>query len=99
MWALLFLVAIPALLWLCYWYQQSQNDGAGPVPAGKKIEGEKVVVAFQGSRYDITDFVKYHPGGKDVLLEHNGRDVEQPMLDNKHSVHAYERLKSYKIDE
>ena len=63
----------------------------------KKVEEQQVIVKFRGNEYNITDFVKDHPGGKQVLLENNGNDVEELMLENKHSVVAYDTLETYKI--
>lgn len=58
---------------------------------------DKIIVKYKGSQYDITNFVKKHPGGKKILLENNGQDIEQMMIDNEHSMHAYELLEKYKI--
>ena len=58
----------------------------------------KVVVTFKGSKYDISNFVRKHPGGKTILLDNNGKDVEQLMLENEHSDHAYKTLDKYKIN-
>src|SRR5437016_1400513 len=53
---------------------------------------ERVIVTFKDATYDITDFVRKHPGGKEVLLENNGKDIEKLMLDIGHSEHAYKTL-------
>lgn len=58
----------------------------------------KVIVTYKGSTYNISDFVRKHPGGKKVLLENNGKDVEKLMLENEHSEHAYQLLEKYKIN-
>lgn len=59
---------------------------------------EKIIVTFRGSLYDITNFVKKHPGGKNILLENNGKDIEYLMIGNGHSDYAYKLLEKYKID-
>ena len=64
------------------------------VPINKKI-----FVTFQGSKYDITSFAKKHPGGKTVLVENNGKDIEQLMIENGHSDNAYKTLDTFKIQE
>lgn len=56
-----------------------------------------VVVTLKGQKYDITDFIKKHPGGKEILRENIGKDIEQQMLDAGHSDHAYKILDRYKI--
>lgn len=58
---------------------------------------EKNIVTYKGSQYDITDFIRKHPGGKAILIQNNGKDIEQLMLENEHSAHAYELLEKYKI--
>lgn len=60
---------------------------------------EKVIVTYKGSKYDITNFVKKHPGGRAILLQNNGKDIEQPMLKIGHTENAYKTLEKYKITE
>jgi len=62
------------------------------------IINEIIMVTYKGSKYDITDFIKKHPGGKDVLIEYNGKDIEQVMIENEHSAHAFSKLEKYKIE-
>lgn len=57
----------------------------------------RIVVTYQGNQYDITAFVKYHPGGKKVLLDNNGADVETLMRANQHSDRAYAKLATYRV--
>ena len=59
--------------------------------------GQKVIVSFRGENYDVTNFVRLHPGGKKVLLQNNGKDIEQLMLNNDHSKEAYRILEKYRI--
>ena len=66
-----------------------------PIP---EEEYPKVIVTFKGSEYDITNFIKRHPGGKQILLDNNGKDIEELMLANEHSSHAYQLLERYKIN-
>lgn len=60
-------------------------------------KSETVLVTFKGHCYDITDFLKRHPGGKEVLLENNGKDIEKIMGENEHSQHAYNLLEGYRL--
>jgi len=62
-----------------------------------KNDTNKTIVLFKGSRYDITDFLKKHPGGKKILIDNNGKDIEKLMLENEHSKNAYKMLEKYKI--
>ncbi len=59
---------------------------------------KRIIVQYHKSSYDITDFAKKHPGGKKILLENNGKDIEKLMIDNDHSDHAYKLLEKYKIN-
>lgn len=63
----------------------------------EKQDYETVIVNFKGSKYNITDYIVKHPGGKKVLLDNNGKDIEKLMLENKHSNNAYEILEKYRI--
>jgi cytochrome b involved in lipid metabolism len=63
----------------------------------KSENSNKIIVQFRGYEYDITDFVRKHPGGKQLLLENNGNDIEKLMLENEHSANAYNILEKYKI--
>jgi len=58
----------------------------------------KVIVSYKGSQYDITNFVKFHPGGKQVLLDNSGVDIEQLMAEVGHSKHAYDTLEKYRMN-
>lgn len=78
---------------------RGSNDFDFPQPSPRVEKGHKIIVTFKGDRYDITDFVNKHPGGKHVLIENNGRDIEELMLENEHSPAAYAKLAQYKIKE
>ncbi|XP_053675479.1 uncharacterized protein LOC128725739 [Anopheles nili] len=49
--------------------------------------------------YDITNFLKLHPGGHDVLVENGGRDATIAFLNAGHSSMALKSLKLYEIGE
>ncbi|KAG8905496.1 fatty acid alpha-hydroxylase [Tulasnella sp. 403] len=57
-------------------------------------------ITRKGKVYDVTGFLKDHPGGEDLILQHAGKDVEEAMADaseHDHSDSAYEMLESYLI--
>lgn len=60
---------------------------------------EDVWIIIDENVYDITDFIKEHPGGKDILLSFGGNDV----TDMFHDLHKPSILKDiaerYKIGE
>ncbi|GJQ84112.1 hypothetical protein Trydic_g12085 [Trypoxylus dichotomus] len=47
--------------------------------------------------YDITGFIKEHPGGADVLLEHAGRDATIAFRSTGHSSFAIKALEKYYV--
>lgn len=53
-----------------------------------------VLVKFKDVTYDITSFLSDHPGGKDVLLAHNGKEIEEVMKEVLHSPYAYQFLQT-----
>ena len=59
-----------------------------------------VLVGVSGSWYDVTSYVKHHPGG-DVILEYAGRDATEIFVAN-HDLRVLKRHKkagSYEWDE
>lgn len=50
--------------------------------------------------YDVTPFLEDHPGGKDLILEHGGKDVMEIMdnpISHRHSDSAYDMLEEHLI--
>lgn len=43
----------------------------------KHNKSDDAYVAIRGNVYDITKFIKHHPGGEDILLFAAGRDATQ----------------------
>jgi cytochrome b involved in lipid metabolism len=65
----------------------------------KHIEkDDRIIVTFGDGKYDITDFLDEHPGGRNVLIKKNGKDIEKAMKDNNHSADAYSILEKYRIN-
>ena len=51
-----------------------------------------------GSVYDVTPFLKDHPGGRDILLENAGKDISLKMnSEHEHSKIAFAVLAKYRI--
>lgn len=84
------IIIIVAILYMSYSDQKVNSNDTRQI-----AQPEKVIVGYKNQTYDITDFVKKHPGGKHVLLENNGKDVEQLMIENEHSSNAYKTLEKY----
>jgi cytochrome b involved in lipid metabolism len=62
------------------------------------LDEKRIIVTFRNKDYDITDFLDEHPGGRNVLIKKNGRDIEKAMQDNNHSDDAYAILEKYCIN-
>ena len=40
---------------------------------------------FEGSVYDITDYVPLHPGGSDVFGPYFGKSIDEPFEEQMHT--------------
>uniref|UniRef100_A0A1I8GH37 Cytochrome b5 heme-binding domain-containing protein n=1 Tax=Macrostomum lignano TaxID=282301 RepID=A0A1I8GH37_9PLAT len=47
--------------------------------------------------YDVTEFLKQHPGGAEVLLENAGADCTEAFKDTGHSGAARQQLANYLV--
>jgi len=54
-------------------------------------------VVIDGKIYDVTKFLKEHPGGKEILLEHGGIDATADFESIGHSSDAKQLMKKYLI--
>lgn len=61
--------------------------------------GAPVWIIYKGNVYDVTDFVKDHPGGAELILEKAGKDATKAFNGAGHSSDAVNDLKKYKIGE
>lgn len=53
-----------------------------------------------GYVHDITPFLEDHPGGKDIMLDHLGKDVSDVFVDDRvhaHGTVAYNMLAKYPL--
>jgi len=60
---------------------------------------DDIWVTYEKNVLDITKFLKIHPGGSEVLLEHAGEDITDPFDDIGHSDEAMALIKKFKIGE
>ncbi|CAD6999110.1 unnamed protein product [Ceratitis capitata] len=49
--------------------------------------------------YDVTQFLRDHPGGEDIIMEHAGRDATLAFHSTGHSRSAIEQMGEYLIGE
>ena len=60
----------------------------------------RIIIINSDKVYDVTDFADRHPGGREYLEKHAGRDVTQVMKSedpHSHSGAAYSILRNYCI--
>lgn len=77
-------------------------SGATDASLRCQIMGGRLCVLHSGKIFDLTDFAEKHPGGKEVLEKHVGKDVTQVMRSedvHKHSQAAYNIMDRYYIGE
>ncbi len=49
--------------------------------------------------YDLTDFIEYHPGGYEIMLEYAGTDATNAFIEKPHTIEATDMLEKYLIGE
>lgn len=67
-----------------------------------QLMGGRLCVIHSNRIYDLTDFADRHPGGRQLIVEHVGKDVTELMKQadsHKHSQAAYNILERYFIGE
>ncbi|XP_022235990.1 cytochrome b5-like, partial [Limulus polyphemus] len=47
--------------------------------------------------YDVTEFLKEHPGGEEIILEYAGRDATLPFYGTGHSSDTVREMEKYWI--
>ena len=38
-------------------------------------ENENIIITIEKNKYDLTDYLKEHPGGPNILCSYNGQDA------------------------
>lgn len=54
-------------------------------------------VNYGANQYDITEFLRNHPGGRNYVDGYKDKDVAKRMKDTNHSTSAYYLLREYKV--
>lgn len=49
-----------------------------------KQTGKKYII-FEGSVYDVTDYIGVHPGGTDKIEPYLGQSIDEPFAEAEHS--------------
>jgi cytochrome b involved in lipid metabolism len=87
-----------ATMILIYCLSYDQNKIVAIKNSNLSMPPTKTVVVFNNEKYDLTDFLKIHPGGSDIIEKYNHKDITDIMRKAKHSQNAYTKLAKYKID-
>lgn len=101
---MLFILFVVFIILIYYIFFSDKNISESKNPSmeindQKKTDTpQKIIVWYKEKEYDITNFVRKHPGGKQVLLENNGKDIGNLMIENDHSSNAYNILEKYIIE-
>jgi cytochrome b involved in lipid metabolism len=72
------------------------NDNIKPCVCSPN--NDKVIVYYQNEPYDVTNYIKRHPGGDNVIVKMNGKDVTADMKEIGHSKGAYRILEKFKVE-
>ena len=38
---------------------------------------DSIIIIIDNHKFDVTDYIDEHPGGRDILIQNNGNDVTQ----------------------
>ncbi|XP_026313771.1 cytochrome b5-like [Hyposmocoma kahamanoa] len=63
----------------------------------KKNKSSVCWIIIHNTVYDVTKFLKEHPGGADCLIKYSGQNATQAFENKGHSAEARELLKKYQI--
>jgi cytochrome b involved in lipid metabolism len=63
----------------------------------QKESEEKVIVKYENDIYDVTQFLKFHPGGSNTIKQMNGKSIDEKFKFYGHSHVAENLLKDHKI--
>lgn len=58
-------------------------------------ESTEFLVKYRDRDYDISNFLRYHPGGKDKLLCLKNQNLDRELARNPHSKSAYYLLEDF----
>ncbi|CAG9768806.1 unnamed protein product [Ceutorhynchus assimilis] len=63
----------------------------------KHNDSKSTWIVINNDVYDVTQFLKEHPGGEEVLLEQAGKEATETFEDVGHSSDAREMMEKFKI--
>nr|KAG5708033.1 hypothetical protein BaRGS_025171 [Batillaria attramentaria] len=63
----------------------------------KHCDSDSCWIIVEDKVYDVTRFLRQHPGGDDIILEYAGHDASAAFWDKGHSNDAHRMLREYYI--
>lgn len=76
-----------------------KNKNEFMVKSGKNVNGEKnFIVKYKENSYEISDFLKHHPGGRQALKAYKGLALDIALTDVQHSQAAFHLFKEFALD-
>ena len=60
---------------------------------------ESCWMAINDKVYDLTEFIEYHPGGYEIMIEFAGADATNAFNEKPHTIEAADMLEKYLIGE
>ncbi|KAK0085177.1 hypothetical protein PV325_005632 [Microctonus aethiopoides] len=62
------------------------------------VEDKDFIVKYQGNTYEISDFLKHHPGGRSALKAYKGLALDKILNDVPHSDAAFHLFQEFEIN-
>lgn len=50
---------------------------------------ERVIIIIDDHKFDVTDFLKHHPGGPEIIRKYNGKDATEAFNEIKGHFDGY----------
>lgn len=60
---------------------------------------DQTLIILHDKVYNLKSFLNEHPGGEEILLEHEGKDGSEDFDDVGHSNDAFDLMKKFRVGE
>ncbi|EDW64862.2 LOW QUALITY PROTEIN: uncharacterized protein Dvir_GJ20242 [Drosophila virilis] len=75
----------------------SVEKAKGRIDAPENDSFDDCWIVIYDRVYDVTHFLREHPGGDDIIMDHAGRDATIAFHGTGHSRHAVEQMRQFLI--
>lgn len=90
-------IIFDSLSYLILNHKEVKMENSSKISENGKLVEEKFIVEYRNQLYDITEFMRKHPGGINTLHGYNRKDIEEKFRKVDHSAAAEYLLKDYKL--